>query len=107
MKICDFYHMGRRSPHIVTAREGLQNCIDNLNTYTEEWGLQVSLKKKTRCVIFSKGHTNLNLQKHFLLGEKIIQFKDFYKYLGVEISDNCEFSKVRKEDVQKLDQLFS
>ena len=27
-------------------REGLQNCIDNLNTYTEEWGVQVSLKKK-------------------------------------------------------------
>ena len=27
-------------------RKGLQNCIDNLNTYTEEWGLQVSLQKK-------------------------------------------------------------
>ena len=81
-------------------REGLQNCINNLNTYTEEWGLQVSLKK-TRCVIFSKGHTNLNLQKHFLLGDKIIQFKDYYKYLGVEISDNCEFSKVKKERCAK------
>ena len=34
-------------------REGLQNCFDNLNTYTEEWVLQVFLKK-TRCVIFSK-----------------------------------------------------
>ena len=82
-------------------REGLQNCINNLNTYTEEWGLQVSLKK-TRCVIFSKGHTNLNLQKRFLLGDKIIQFKDYYKYLGVEISDNYEFSKVKKERCAKV-----
>ena len=73
-------------------REGLQNCIDNLNTYTEEWGIL----EKTRCVIFSKGHTNLNLQKHFLLGEKLVQFKDFNKYLGVEISDNCDFSKVKQ-----------
>ena len=39
--------------------DGLQNCIHNkLNTYTQKWGLDVSLKK-TRCVIFQKVTLNM------------------------------------------------
>ena len=52
---------------------------------------------KTRFVIFLKGHININLQKYFQLGEKIIQFKNFYEYLDVEISDKCDFFRAKKE----------
>ena len=81
-------------------RDGLQNCLGNLNSYTQKWGLEVSLKK-TRCVIFSKGHTNYALQNPFLLGQKILQFENFHKYLGVEIMDNCAFTIVKSEWVIK------
>ena len=42
---------------------GLQKCIHKPNTYTQKQGLEVSLKK-TRCVIFSKGHTKYDPQQH-------------------------------------------
>ena len=86
--------------------DGLQNCLGNLNSYTQKWGLEVSLKK-TRCVIFSKGHTNYALQNPFLLGQKILQFENFYKYLGVEIMDNCAFTMVKSERVIKAKKAFN
>ena len=82
------------------GQEGLQHCINNLHSYTKQWGLELSFKK-TRCVIFSKGHTNYDLKKNFIFGETIIQFESFYKYLGVEINDNSQFSLVKIERVKK------
>ena len=64
-------------------------------------GVLSSQLKKTRCVIFSKGHTNYDLKKNFIFGETIIQFESFYKYLGVEINDNSQFSLVQIERVKK------
>ena len=87
-------------------RDGLQNCLGNLNSYTQKWGLEVSLKK-TRCVIFSKGHTNYALQNPFLIGRKILQFENFYKYLGVEIMNNCAFTMVKRERVIKAKKAFN
>ena len=47
---------------LITSRskEGLQKCLDSLSTYCEKWGLVVSMKK-TRCVIFSKGHIKYDI----------------------------------------------
>ena len=67
--------------------DGLQKCIYKLNTHTQKWGLEVSLKK-TRCVIFSKGHTKYDLQKSIIIENDIILFETFYKYLGDEMSDD-------------------
>ena len=58
--------------------EGLQHCINNLHSYTKQWVLELSFKK-TKCVIFSKRHTNYDLNKNFIFGETIIQFENFYK----------------------------
>ena len=81
--------------------DGLQNCIHKLNTtYTQKWGLEVSLKK-TRCVIFSKGHTKYDLQNSMIIGNDIIPFENFYKYLGVEISDDCKYSLVKNERLKR------
>ena len=68
--------------------------------YTQKWGLEISLKK-TRCVIFSKGHTKYDLQNSIIIRNDIIPFEDFYKYLGVEISDDCKYFLVKKERVKK------
>ena len=64
-------------------------------------GVLCSHSKKTKCVISSKGHTNYGLQNNFSFGETIIQFESFYKYLGIEINDNSQFSLVKIERVKK------
>ena len=61
--------------------------------------MEVSLKK-TRCLIFSKGHTKYDLQKSITIGNDIIPFENFCP--GVEISDDCKYSLVKKEHVKKV-----
>ena len=46
-------------------KSGLQQCINNLESYAKEWGFVVSMKK-TRCVIFSKNSTNYTNQHQFI-----------------------------------------
>ena len=80
-------------------KSGLQECINNLELYAKEWGLDVSMKK-TRCVIFSKGNTSYTNQHQFIYGgDQLIPYENFYKYLGVEITNNCEFKMVREQGV--------
>ena len=79
---------------------GLQKCINNLELYAKEWGLVVSMKK-ARCVIFSKGSTNYTNQHQFIYGDQLIPYEKFYKYLGVEITNNCEFKMAREQRVTK------
>ena len=83
--------------------DGLQKCIRKLNTYTQKWGLEVCLKQ-TRCLIFSKGHTKYDPQKSIAIGNDIIPFENFYKYLGVEISDNCKYSLLKKDVLKRQDE---
>ena len=66
------------------------------NTFAKQWDQAVSMKK-TRCVIFSKGSTKYTNQNSFIYGNELIPFETFYKYLGVEITNNCEFKLVKKE----------
>ena len=53
--------------------------------------------KKTRCVIFSKTKTKYVKEVPFIYNDEPIPFETFYKYLGVEIANNCEFNIVKKE----------
>ena len=75
---------------------GLQKCIEHLEEYIKKWGLVLSMKK-TRCVIFSKTKTRYAKEVPFIYNNGPIPFETFYKYLGVEIANNCEFNIVKKE----------
>ena len=75
---------------------GLQKCIENLDEYTKKWGLVLSMKK-TRCVIFSETKMKNAKEVPFIYNNEPIPFETFYKYLGVEIANNCEFNIVKKE----------
>ena len=81
-------------------KSGLHKCINNLELYAKERDLVV-LMKKTRCVIFSKGSTNYTNQHQFIYGDQLIPYEKFYKYLHVEITNNCEFKMVREQRVTK------
>ena len=53
---------------------------------------------------FSKGHTKYDLQNSIIIGNDIIPFDKFYKYLGVEIFDDCKYSLVKKERVKRQEE---
>ena len=57
--------------------------------------------EKTRCVIFSKSKTKYRDLTPFVYDNRIIPCDSFCKYLGVEISDNCEFRLVKNQRVFK------
>ena len=63
-----------------TSKNGLQNKLDNLNSYCKEWGLTVNLEK-TKVVIFTRIDPKIPI--FFKLGESVISVTESYKYLGV------------------------
>ena len=81
-------------------KESLQQCIYGAQAYSETWNLEVSLTK-TKCVIFSKGILKYEKQEPIFYGGKVINYVSYFKYLGVEFSQNCEFKKVKQERIIK------
>ena len=76
------------------SQEGLQNCLQNLNNYCNNWKLVVNINK-TRVVIFNKAGHFLN--EHFVLGQKQVVCVKSYKYLGIEFSNTGSFTKAKEE----------
>ena len=56
---------------------------------------------KTNCVIVSKGSLKYEKQEPIFYGGKTISYVPFFKYLGVEFSQNSEFRKVKQERIVK------
>ena len=81
-------------------KKSLQNCIHSLQAYSEIWKLEVSLKK-TKCVIFSQGNINYSTLHPLYYNGKAIKYVPFFKYFGVEFSQNCKFKKVKSERLTK------
>ena len=57
------------------------------------------IHKKTRCVI--KTSCKYLKEAPFVYDNEPIPFETFHKYLGVEISNKCEFNIVKKERTVK------
>ena len=53
------------------------------------------------CNFFSNGHTYYDLKKCLISGESIIQFENFYEYLGAEINYSSQFALAKIERVKK------
>ena len=47
-------------------RDGLRNCLGNLNSYTQKWGLEVSLKKNSLCYFFQGTHQLCSTEPVFI-----------------------------------------
>jgi len=74
---------------VSTSSTGLQNCINALKTFTEEWKLELNLQK-TKTLIFNNKET---YSHKFYFGEGEIQCTDKYTYLGIEFDQNCNFQQ--------------
>ena len=65
------------------TKEGLQNCLNNLNIYCQKWKLVVNLKK-TKTIFREKG-VNVKYHKFYLNTLPLTATKE-YTYLGLSIN---------------------
>ena len=71
---------------------GLQNSLNNLETYCKNWGLSINAKK-TKVVVFNKPFTKKIRNLKFHIGTSQIDVQNSYCYLGIFISNTGNFSK--------------
>ena len=65
------------------TKEGLQCCLNNLDTYCQKWKLEVNLKKTKSLTFRGKGKKTTNDQ--FYLNTVPIEMTNEYTYLGISI----------------------
>ena len=73
--------------------EGLQCKLDILDNYCKRWMMEVN-PSKTKVMRVTKGGRTTNL--NFLLGDKILENTNSYKYLGTIFSSSGNFTAARK-----------
>ena len=79
------------------SEEGLQNCLNKLNDYTNKWQLDINIKK-TKVVIFQNGGRQRNY--NFKIGNQNIDLTKNYKYLGTTITNTGNF-KLNEVNLKK------
>ena len=78
---------------------GLQQCLNNLQSYTTKWGLTVNIDK-TKVMVMSKG-TIKSCTTVFHFNNVPLEYVTSYKYLGLHISSNCKFKNTIKDRIVK------
>lgn len=88
------------------SKEGLQSCLNSLQTYCDFWKLKINTDK-TKVIIFSVGKTKKeNIQ--FKLNDSVIEIVEKYKYLGILLSYNGNLKHAADHMYQKsLKAIFS
>ncbi len=99
-RTCDPVHLGNEELSCLMyaddlilmseTKEGLQNCLNNLEEYTLKWNLKINLKK-TQVIIFQNGGYKGQLPT-FYFGTTQLKIVKEYKYLGTIISNTGNFN---------------
>ena len=76
------------------SREGLQNNINNLESYCQKWNLTVNVEK-TKIVVFRKGGILGHNDRWFFAGQEI-EIVNTFAYLGVVFSSGGSFMQNTK-----------
>ena len=80
------------------SSQGLQNCLDKLNIYCGQWGLELNIKK-TKVLIFNNTG-RLKSTSFTFNGTKLENVKN-YTYLGINFSASGSFTDAKKELYKK------
>ena len=75
------------------THRGLQNCLDALSNYCNEWRLVIN-KSKSKCTTFHKRNKKYN--KAFLIDNTPLENVTDYTYLGLNIDASCSFNVTHK-----------
>ena len=79
---------------ISQSKDGLQRCLNNLNTYCKTWRLTVNLNlDKSKVMIMSKsGRLDKN---EFYFNETLLENVQRYTYLGITFSASGSFTSAQ------------
>ena len=72
------------------SQQGLQNSLDKLSTFCEQWKMQVNLKK-TKIMVFQKKCTK-SFNPSFSYKKDVIHKVNDYTYLGIKITSTGYFA---------------
>lgn len=86
-------------PRRVQCRNGLQNCLNTLLSFSSSYMLEVN-SKKTKIMIFQKRAKKVT--DNFHTGKDVIVLVHEYTYLGTRTSSNGNFT-VSQEDLHLKD----
>lgn len=78
--------------------EGLQQALNSLQQYCDEWKLKVN-ESKTKVIVFCKRKSQKPVKFH--LNNRQVEVVDTFVYLGVMFNYNGSFAKCRKYVVTK------
>ena len=70
------------------TESGIQNCLNKLKQYTDEWKLELNIKK-TKIMVFQ--NTGRRRKTKFYFGTQILELAQSYKYLGTTITNTGSF----------------
>ncbi len=77
------------------SKEGLQEGLNRLHKYCQEWRLTINVKK-SKIMLFNKAKRG-----NFKIGHDTLDVVQHYKYLGLTIANNGKFCKAIKDIVNK------
>ena len=69
---------------ISESPKGLQNCINKMESFYTDLGLQINIKK-TKIIVFNKRGINLGKKFNFYLNGARLEVTDNYQYLGIKL----------------------
>ena len=78
------------------SQQGLQNSLDKLSTFCEQWKIQVNLKK-TKIMVFQK-KCRKSFNPSFSYKKDVIQKVNDYTYLGIKRTSTGSFALTEETD---------
>ena len=91
---------------ISTSSEGLQQSLDRLSKYCQDWLLKIN-PTKTKVIEFQKKSRKSAIDKHnFMVSNENIEIVNNYTYLGVKFSANGNFTNHKENLTEKTKRSF-
>ena len=87
---------------ISSSAEGLQQSLNRLSKYCQDWLLNIN-PTKTKVIIFQKKSRKSIIEKYkFLVNNENIEIVNNYTYLGVSFSANGSFTTHKEKLKEKV-----
>lgn len=83
---------------IAATEQDLQKSLAALETYSDQWGLKVNVKK-TKALTFNKG--NRLIKNNLLYKGELIELVKCFKYLGLQLAANGKYTSTIKDLYQR------
>jgi len=82
------------------SKEGLQNSINTVSKFCDNWKMDVN-EKKSKVMIFSKKACKKNNQPIFTINKKAIEIVNEFTYLGIKLSSTGNFNAHLNQSKEK------